>query len=442
MKLMLKYLTIGIFLICILTNAVKSQNYADSGYYYQKIGFKEKAAGFFEGFLYSNPDNYQVRLDLAYLYQSLNLTSKAREQFEYVNTHSTNERDIQVSKDAIAVIDNVSTPTNTNNQTTTNYNAGSSNLDSGYYYLNKGNKKKAARFFEMYLVENPKDVKIHMQLAYTYYDLKDYSRAITKFDYVAKHSTDPEEVEKARSSTFVIREELTFDTKRSLDVYFYNYYDSYQENYIANLVSHVNFKLAKSTYAGLYLDLYTDTKSTKTVVYNDRFIELGVFLRYHFLKNLFLEFRLGYAHQVDQDTSRINIKPLLVYFNRLGEAKIYVSSSKSSKISLYMDMYYAAMYDYKYKNSFLQVALQQVLRFHTGGYSYIENYLVETAQFDSRKLDYNNYFEVGTGVRFHPNISIFPTIFVEPTYKAYFYGEKKNSFQVKAGFFFIFRTKL
>lgn len=439
---MLKYLTIGVFLICLLTGAVKSQNYADSGYYYQKIGFKEKASGFFEEFLYSNPDNYQVRLDLAYLYQSMNLTSKAREQFEYVSTHSAVENEIKLSKEALAAIDNVSTPTNNTSQTPSNNSVGSSNLDSAYYYLNKGQKKTAAKFFEMHLVDNPKDVKIHMQLAYIYYELRDYSRALTKFDYVAKHSTDSEDVEKARSAAFVIREELTYETKRSLDIYFYNFYDSYQENYIANLVSHVNFRLAKNTYAGLYLDVYTDTRSQKTLVYNDRFIELGGFLRYHFLKNLFLEFRLGYAHQIDQDTSRINIKPLLVYFNRLGDAKIYVSSSKSSKISLYMDMYYAAMYDYKYKNSFLQLALQQVLRFHTGGYSYIENYLVETAQFDSRKLDYNNYFEVGTGLRFHPNIVNFPTIFVEPSYKAYFYGDKKNSFQVKAGFFFIFRTKL
>ena len=441
MKLMLKYLTIAVFLICFLTDTANSQNYADSGYHYQNIGFKEKAAGFFEEFLYSNPDNHQVRLDLAYLYQSMKLTSKARDQFEYVSTHSTNENEIKMSKDAMASIDNVSTPTNTTTtQTTTAVNP--TNLDSGYYYLNKGNKKKAAKFFEMHLADNPKDVKIHMQLAYIYYDLKDYSRAITKFDYVAKHSSDPEEVERARSAAFVIREELTYDTKRSLDIYFYNFYDTYQENYIANLVSHVNFKLAKNTYAGLYLDVYTDTRSQKTLVYNDRFIELGGFLRYHFLKNLFLEFRLGYAHQIDQDTSRINVKPILVYFNRLGDAKIYVSSSKTSKISLYMDMYYAAMYDYKYKNSFLQAAFQQVLRFHTGGYSYVENYLVETAQFDSRKLDYNNYFEVGTGVRFHPNIVTFPTIFVEPSYKAYFYGDKKNSFQVKAGFFFIFRTKL
>jgi hypothetical protein len=107
-----------------------------------------------------------------------------------------------------------------------------------------------------------------------------------------------------------------------------------------------------------------------------------------------------------------------------------------------MDMYYAAMYDYKYKNSFLQMALQQVIRFHTGGYSYMENYLTETAQFDSRKLDFNNFLEVGTGIRFHPNIMYFPVFFVEPTYKFYFYGDRKSSFQIKAGFSFNFRSKI
>ncbi len=437
---MLKYFISGIFLICLLTEAVSSQNYADSGYYYQKIGFRDKAAGFFEEYLYSNPDNYQVRLDLAYLYQNMSQKSKSREQFEYVSTHSPNENEVKLAKDAIANLDGQN-QTNVSEEikppTTI-----SSYADSGYYYLKMGKKTKAAQFFEMHLKEKPDDFKIRMQVAYIYYEQRKLGSALRHFDYVGDRSSNSKEVETARSAAYVIREELSYDAKRSLDIYFYNYYDSFQENYIANLVAHVNFRIAKNTYTGLYLDLYTDTRSTKSLVYNDRFIELGGFLRYNLLKNLFLEFRLGYVHQLDQDTSRINIKPLLVYFNRLGNAKVYTSSKSSSKISLYMDMYYAAMYDYKYKNAFLQVAFQQVLRFHTGGYSYLENYLVETAQFDSRKLDYNNFFEVGTGLRYHPNIIHFPVIFVEPTYKAYFYGDRKNSFQIKAGFSFYFRTQL
>jgi len=160
------------------------------------------------------------------------------------------------------------------------------------------------------------------------------------------------------------------------------------------------------------------------------------------LKNLFFELRLGYTRQIDLDSSKINIKPMLVYFNRFGDAQVYTSSRSAKKTSLYMDIYYAAMYDYKYKNAFLQASFQQVLRFGTGGYSYVENYLLQTVQFDGRKLDYNNYFEVGAGIRFKPNVMVFPVIFVEPTYKAYFFGDRKNSFQIKAGFLFNFRTKI
>jgi hypothetical protein len=165
-------------------------------------------------------------------------------------------------------------------------------------------------------------------------------------------------------------------------------------------------------------------------------------MRYSILRNLFIEFRMGFTRQIDLDTSRINIKPMIVYFTRFGDAKMYSAAKSSSKISLYMDFYSAAMYDYKYDNAFLQATMQQVLRFSTGGYSYIETYLVETGQFDSRRLDYNNYTELGGGLRFKPNVMFFPVIFVEPTYKAYFYGNRENSFQVKAGFMFNFRTKL
>ncbi len=318
----------------------------------------------------------------------------------------------------------------------------SSNLDSGYYYLNQGNKKLATQIFENHLKENPKDNKIRMQLGYIYYDQRKLDKSYNEFYYVGRHSTDPSDVEKARSSSFVIKEELASVAKTSLDLYFYNFYDSYQDNYIANLVGHYNFRVAPQFYTGFYLDVYTDTRSKPDNIYNDRFVELGGFFRYNFLKNLFLEFRLGYAREVDLDTSRINIKPMLVYFNRFGNAKIYVNSSSAEKTSLYLNMYYAAMYDYKYKNAFLQSTFQEVLRFGIQGYSYMESYLVQYAQFDSRKLDYNNYVEAGTGLKYHPNIDYFPTLFIEPTYKVYFYGDRKNSFQLKAGFEFIFKTPL
>jgi hypothetical protein len=133
---------------------------------------------------------------------------------------------------------------------------------------------------------------------------------------------------------------------------------------------------------------------------------------------------------------------LIVFFNRFGNAPIYKKSSSGSKTSFYFDMYYAAMYDLKYKNSFLQGSFQEVLRYATGGYSYIESYLLQTGQFDSRQLSYNNYIEVGTGLRFKPDLAYFPLFFIEPTYKVYMFGETKNSFQIKTGFQFIYRTIL
>jgi Tfp pilus assembly protein PilF len=445
---MLKRL-LPLFLLGILFSVTgimaQSENLADSGYYYQKIGFKEKASNFFTEYLYANPDNYQVRLDLAYLYLDTKQLSRAREQFDYVSKNSPNSNEVQMANESIANIDGTTgTNTNTqnNSQNLTNYSGTTSYADSGYYYLNQGNKTKAVQFFEMHVKENPQDMKIRMQLAYIYYEQRKNANALRHFDYVAKHSTDPKDAETAKSSAYVIREELAGESPRSLDIYFYNFYDSFQENYIANLVAHVNFRLGRNLYAGPYLDVYTDTRSTKTLIYNDRFVEIGAFMRYNILKNLFVELRLGYTRQIDQDSSKINIKPMLVYFNRFGDAQVYTSGRSAKKTSLYIDIYYAAMYDYKYKNAFLQASLQQVLRFGTGGYSYIENYLVETAQFDSRKVDYNNYFEIGAGVRFKPNVMVFPVIFVEPTYKAYFFGDRKNSFQIKAGFLFNFRTKI
>ena len=429
-----------VFLLMILTISVSySQNLADSGYYYQKIGFKEKAAGFFEEYLYSNPSNYQVRLDLGFLFLDTKQTSKAREQFDYVSKNSSDESQLQMAKQMVINIDGEN-GNNNNNQNV--YSNNVSYADSGYYYYNNGNRKKAAQYFELHLKDKPRDTKTRLQLAYIYYDEKKYKNSLKHFDYVGSHTTDSQEKEQSKSASLVLREEMANTSARSVDLYFYNFYDSFQENYIANLVGHFNFRLGPGFYAGPYLDVYTDSRSTKQLVYNDRFVELGLFFRYYIMKNLFFEGRLGFTRQIDLDSNKINIKPMLVYFNRFGDAKVYVSSRSSSKTSLYIDIYYAAMYDYKYKNAFLQGMLQQVLRFHTGGYSYVENYLFESGQFDGRRLDYNNYFEVGTGIRFKPNVMVFPVLFLEPTYKVYFFGDKKNSFQIKAGFVFNFKTAL
>lgn len=318
----------------------------------------------------------------------------------------------------------------------------STRLDSAYNFLSQGNTNLATQMFEQHLKQNPNDSKIHLELGYIYYSQNKLDKSLKHFTYVGSHSKDQIDVETSKSAVFVIKDEIATYAHRSADLYFYNFYDTHQENYIANFVGHYNFKVVDQFYTGFYLDVYTDSRSTPVLIYNDRFVEIGGFLRYNFLKNLFAEFRLGYAREIDKDSSKINIKPMLVYFNRFGNAKVFVSSKSTSRLGLYLDLYSAAMYDYKFKNSFLQGAFREVLRFNTGGYSYLESYLVQYAQFDSRRLDYNNYAEAGTGVKFHPNLAYFPSLFIEPTYKSYFYGDIKNSFQVKAGFEFIFRTPL
>ncbi|HAX47909.1 MAG TPA: hypothetical protein DCX92_02895 [Bacteroidetes bacterium] len=234
--------------------------------------------------------------------------------------------------------------------------------------------------------------------------------------------------------SFKLKEKVTKSGKKYIDVYFHNFYDSYQENYIANFIGHLHFGVGPGFFVGPYLDVYADSKSSKALIYNDRFVELGFFLRYYFFKNLYFEGRIGYTRQIDLDSNKINFKPMLVYFYRFGEPVFKRTKSSDPNTSLYLDIYYAAMYDYKYKNAFLQGILTQALRFSMKGYSYFENYLFQSGQFDGRKVDYNNYFEIGTGIRFKPNMLVGPVIFVEPTYKVYFFGEKKNSFQVKAGF--------
>ncbi|MCC6865098.1 MAG: hypothetical protein IT280_02955 [Ignavibacteria bacterium] len=433
---MLKRLLPILFLAIIYTSVSHSQNLADSGYYYQKIGLKEKAAGFFEEFIIQNPSNYQVRLDLGYLYYDIKQTSKAREQFDYVSKNSTNENEVQMAKQMVQNIDGI-TAVNNNQQV---YSTGGNYADSGYYYYKNGNKTKAAQMFELHLKDKPSDDNARMQLAYIYYDQKKYSSSLKHFDYVGSHTSNLKLKEQSKSASLVLRDELAGTSKKSVEIYFHNFYDTHQENYIANLVGHVNFRIGPGFYAGPYLDVYTDSRSSKNLIYNDRFVEAGLFLRYYIMRNLFFEGRIGYTRQIDLDSNKINFKPMLVYFNRFGNAKVYVESKSSSKTSFYFDIYYAAMYDYKYKNAFLQGMLQQVLRFHTGGYSYVENYIFESGQFDGRKLGYNNYFEIGTGIRFKPNLMVFPVIFIEPTYKVYFFGDSKNSFQLKAGFVFNYKA--
>lgn len=277
--------------------------------------------------------------------------------------------------------------------------------------------------------ENPGEIKLSLKQ-------KDNSK-ISNFNGFSSRISDSRKSELSTGNLqnpFRLKESTAKSNKKYIDVYFHNFYDTYQENYIANFIGHVHFGVGPNFFVGPYLDVYADSKSTKALIYNDRFVEIGFFLRYYFFKNLYFEGRIGYTRQIDLDSNKINFKPMLVYFYRFGEPVWKRTKSTDPKTSMYLDIYYAAMYDYKYKNAFLQGILTQALRFSLKGYSYFENYLFESGQFDGRKVDYNNYFEIGTGIRFKPNMMAGPVIFVEPTYKVYFFGEKKNSFQIKAGF--------
>jgi len=298
------------------------------------------------------------------------------------------------------------------------------NVSSGSFYTNKNIEKSD---FTLKLKDNSK-----------------YSSAASDNSLIfdQKLSMSSKNTREVAPGNLKLKEKVTKSSKKYIDVYFHNFYDSYQENYIANFIGHVHFGVGPGFFVGPYLDVYADSRSSKALIYNDRFVEIGFFLRYFFFKNLYFEGRIGYTRQIDLDSNKINFKPMLVYFYRFGEPVFKRTKSSDPKTSLYLDIYYAAMYDYKYKNAFLQGILTQALRFSMKGYSYFENYLFEAGQFDGRKVDYNNYFEIGTGIRFKPNMLIGPVIFVEPTYKVYFFGDKKNSFQIKAGFILNFLLEI
>jgi hypothetical protein len=108
------------------------------------------------------------------------------------------------------------------------------------------------------------------------------------------------------------------------------------------------------------------------------------------------------------------------------------------------------LYDYKFRNLFGLLLSKEVYRAMTGGYSYFEFYLTQLILADSRRLDYNNYGEIGIGVNFKPDLAKFPVIFLEATNKTFLIGPGgqflqgtlRNTFQIKAGFLLNFNTKL
>ena len=158
----------------------------------------------------------------------------------------------------------------------------------------------------------------------------------------------------------------------SLDLYFYNFYDSYYQNYVANLLTHINLKVAKGIYMGPYFETYLDSKSKSDFILNDRFVDIGAFTKFNITSWLNFEVRVGYVREIDFQKSSLSFKPILSMGTRFGQATFYKSRNTNKTTDFYFDVYASGLYDYKFRNVFGDVMTKEVLRFLTGGYSYFE----------------------------------------------------------------------
>lgn len=431
-------------------NINDDKNSLDIAYQYLNNGNTSEAARLFEEYVTKNPRATVVYLQLAYIYKQTD-KDKAVKYFQYVLDNSIDPVEIEKAK---FEIENYNKQKYTSNISyNTNVTVGSSNTDDlneAYTALNSGNTRRAIEIFEAYTNNHPDDTKIFLQLAYIYDKEKKYDKALYYFDYVAANSTKYDEVDKAKQSGIILRQMSAYNSFRSMSIYFYNAYDSYYQNYVSNFLGHLNFKMSKYVYYGFYGDIYLDARSKKDNILNDRYLEAGGFMKFNFSNNIALELRLGYYRQLDADRNGVNFKPILSMGTMFGEAPFYLSRRNMRTEYFYFDIYSTELYDSKYKNLFAQIQLREVLRYMTGGYSYIEFYLKQMAQADSRQLDYNNYGEISIGMSFKPSLANFPALFVEGTNRItfigkdgkYFEGDLKNIFQFKAGFIINFNLGL
>ncbi|MCX6164104.1 MAG: tetratricopeptide repeat protein [Ignavibacteriae bacterium] len=426
------------------------KNSLDDAYKYLNNGNTGEATRLFEDYISKNPRATTVYLQLAYIYKQSD-KDKASKYFQYVLDNSIDPGEIEKAKYEIDSYNKQKYTSNLNYSS--NITVGSNNsddLNEAYTALNSGNTRKAIEIFEAYTNNHPDDTKIFLQLAYIYDKEKNYDKALYNFDYVATNSSKYDEVDKARQSGIILRQMKAYNSFRSMSIYFYNAYDSYYQNYVSNFLGHINFKMSKYVYYGFYGDVYLDARTKKDYILNDRYLEGGGFMKFNFSNNIALELRLGYFRELDLDRNGVNFKPILSMGTRFGEAPIYLSRRNMNTEYFYFDIYSTELYDSKYKNLFAQIQLKEVLRYMTGGYSYLEFYLTQMAQADSRQLDYNNYGEISIGMDFKPNLVNFPAIFVEGTNRIdfigpegkYLQGDMRNIFQFKAGFIINFNLGL
>jgi tetratricopeptide (TPR) repeat protein len=422
------------------TGTTSSVSRLDEAYNLFNAGKITEATSIFEEQVRNNPDDTKTMLQLGYIYKSKGDYKRALEYFNKVYSGSLKSDELKSATIEIADINSILNPksqTTTITGTTPVYSSsiGNDNLNKAYTLLNQGFKDSAIPYFEQYLISNPSDTKVQMQLAYLYYEMQQYSRAKERFQYVSNNSMSMDEKNQANSSITTINNMRgSTGIPQTVDIYFYNIYDTDQRNYISNFLGKYGFGVAKNLNMGIYVDAYLDSRSTPQNILNDRYVEAGGYVRYTITPYMSFEVRGGYVRQIDREKNSFNFKPILSFGNTFGSAPTYLTPGITKKEYLYLQFYGAILYDYKFRNMFGQGYLKEALRFMLGGYSNFEFYLRQHGNVDSQNLPYNNYLEFAGGVGFQPDIKYFPTLFAEATNKVYFSQDSKNTFQFKVGF--------
>lgn len=417
----------------------------DLAYDYLSAGNTTDAIRIFENYLKTHPGDFNIYLQIAYAYKQIGKKEDAKDNFTYVAFNSNDKTQINKAKEELKLITSIKD--NVNKLTTS---GDDEELNKGYSFINKGDINSAIGLFEKYKLNHPSNTKISLQLGYLYSKQRKYEKAIEQFEFVKSKSKNTDEIDNSTQTLFYLKDMLINNSRKSTNIYFHNLYDSYQDNYISNFIGHINFKLWKNAFIGPYADVYMDLRSNKDKIYNDRYVEGGGFFNYRFTDFIGFELRAGYVNEIDFKKSSFNYKPIIYTGTRLGKPLYYLEYKNKRVTYFYFDIFSTGLYDYKFRNVFGQLQLKEVSRFMTGGFSYLEFYLSQSAFADSKQLDYNNYVEFGTGLSFKPNLMSFPVLFLEATNKTffigpdgkYFDGSMKNTFQVKAGFLLNLKTIL
>jgi hypothetical protein len=420
--------------------AQDSKGNLNLAYEYLHSGNTSAAIQLFNEYLANHPDDLRIYLQLAYAYKQTGNKDDAKYYFTYVANNSNDNSQIKSANEELNLLASFKNSLINDNE----------DLNYGYSLINKGNIPEAIDIFEKYKLKHPNNISLSLQLGYLYNNQRNYKKALEEFEIVKSGTKNNEEKDKASESIYYLKDMLINNSNKSTDLYFNNLYDSYQDNYISNLVGHINFKLWNRVYAGPYADVYMDSKSRTDRIYNDRYVEAGAFFKYRLTDFLGFELRTGYVNEIDFNKSSINFKPILNLGTRFGNPLFYSDYKRTKSSFLYLDAFSTSLYDYKFRNFFGQLQLKEVFRYLTGGYSFLEFYTSQMILADSKQLDYNNYAELGGGLTFKPNFANFPVLFVEATNKTffvepngrYFTGPYKNTFQIKAGFLLNLKTLL